>query len=453
MFHRKDAVTLAVVGLLASCGLAMADSTGVSSPALSLEPTVVTAQDSAPTAPLMMGLDKIGAAKPLTNLGINIYGWVEGGYDANLRNNAGSKNATGVFPGQSITRPRGFTNEFGNHFQLDQVAIRIERVVDSKKFDVGGLIEANFGTDDNFTTPAGANNGSTTSGWELQTPGDNPGEVPHIDFTQAYVAVNIPVGNGLKIVGGRFYAVLGYEGYDPRGNAFYSKSQIYNVEPLVNTGVIGYYTLNDQWSFAGGVTRGFNQNTEDNNGSPDGIMQVTYTPNKQWTFILNAEVGPQDTADTSHYDTMIDPIVAWQVTDKLKLAGEGIYQYDGGLNGGGGTTHAYGDNYGVALYGNYVLNDYLTLNARAEWLHTYQGAAFNGTGVLAGGGSVPTLNVYEVTAGVTITPLPKDPIGMNLSIRPEVRYDFSEDHLFVVGAPTAAYRDQWSVGADVIFKF
>ncbi len=450
MFHRKDAVTLAVVGLLASCGLAMADSTGISAPTLSLDPTVITAQDaSAPSGLLMQGLDKVGAAKPLQNLGINVYGWVEGGYTANLRNNAGSHPNSGF-----ITRPAGFGMEIGNHVELNQIAIRIEKVVDSKKFDVGGLIEANFGTDDNFTTPAASRDGGHSSGWEFQTPGDNPGEVPHIDFTQAYVSVNVPIGNGLKINAGRFYAVLGYEAFDPRGNPFYSHSMIYNVEPLLNTGVMAYYTLNDQWSFAGGITRGFNQNIEDNNSALDGIVQAAYTPNKQWSFILNAEVGPQNSGDSSHYDTMLDPIVSYQMTDKLKLAAEGIYQYDGGLNGSAaaGVTHAYGDNYGIASYVSYALNDYMTLNGRAEWLHSYTAAGVvnNPTG------GVPSLNIFEITAGVTITPLPKDPICLNLSIRPEIRYDFSDasDPLFAVGSgPSAAYRDQWTVGADVIFKF
>jgi len=259
MFHRKDAVSMAVVGLLASCGLAMAGTTQqVAAPALSLDPTVVTAQDSsAPTTPIMMLLDKVGAAKPLTSLGINIYGWVEAGYTANLRNNAGSH------PGL-ITRPLGFTEEPGNHVELNQLVLRIEKVVDSKKWDVGGLIEAAFGTDENYIE---------ANGFQYQTPGNNPGEVPHFNFSQAYVDVNVLVGNGIKIRTGLFYPLIGYESNDPRGNAFYSHSYLFFEEPLSNTGVVGYYTINDQWSVAGGITRGFNQSTEDVNGSPDGVVQ------------------------------------------------------------------------------------------------------------------------------------------------------------------------------------
>ncbi len=434
MFHRKDAVSMAVVGLLASCGLAMADTT-VKSPALSLEPTVVTAQDAgAPSGLIMQGLDKVGAAKPLQNLGINIYGWVEAGYTVNLRNNAGT--------GRFLTRPPGFSEEIGNHVTLNQAVIRIEKLVDAKKFDVGGLIEADFGDDMNFTQP---------NGIEYQTPGDNVGEVPHFDFTQAYVDVNLPVGNGLKVRAGHFYTLIGYEVIDARGNPFYSHSRLFNAEPLTNTGVIAFYTLNDQWSFAGGVTRGFNQATEDNNGSPDGVGQVTYTPNKQWQFILTTEVGPQEFDDTSHYDIMINPIAVYQMTDKLKLAAEGLIDVSGGFNGSGTTTHAYGDDYGIALYGAYVVNDYITANARADWLHTYFGRGIDNAPSGAGTG-VPSINGYSLTLGVTVTPMPKDPILQNLSIRPEVRYDVSEDHVFRTGGGNS-FRDEFTFGADVIMKF
>ncbi|MGN6371275.1 MAG: outer membrane beta-barrel protein [Phycisphaerae bacterium] len=432
MLLRKDAVSIAVLGLLATCGFAAAESTAVSAPALSLDP-VVTAQDAgAPSTPLMMGLDKLGLAKPVQSAGLNIYGWVEAGYDVNLRNNESAHGST---------HPGPFTREFGNHVIFNQLALRVEKLVDSKKWDVGGLVEVNFGTDDNFTTPASAKDGTFSSGWELTHIGDSFGESPELDIPQAYVDVNVPVGNGLKVRAGRFYTITGYESFDPRGNPFYTHSLIFSSEPAENTGVIAFYQLNDQWSVAGGISRGINQNTEDNNAWVDGLAQVIYTPNKQWTITLNAEVGPQNNADNSHWQTLINPIAAWQVTDKLKLGGEGIYVYDGGLNGSkpfGGPTHAYGDYYGTAGYVQYAINDYLTANARAEWFHSYFGS---------------NENQYELTLGVIIKPMPKDPIGQNLMIRPEIRYDVAEDHLYPVGSGSSVFRDQWTAGADVIFTF
>ncbi|MGN6371274.1 MAG: outer membrane beta-barrel protein [Phycisphaerae bacterium] len=430
--------------LVASLALAaLASSSPAASPVLTLDTSSVTTQEPpAPSSPLMIGLNKLHLAKPLQANGINIYGWVEAGYDANLRNNHGSSQSR-------ITRPLGFTQELGNHLAFNQLVVRVEKLVDPKKWDVGGLIEADFGDDTFATTPARDSRGTNTSGWEIQTPGDNPGEVPHLDFAQAYLDLNIPVGNGLKLRAGRFYTITGYESFDPRGNPFYSHSYIFNNEPVENTGVLAFYQLNDHWSFAGGISRGINQNTEDDNGAIDGLAQITYTLSKQWQFIANFEVGPQNSADNSHYDFLFNPIVVFQATEKLKLGAEGLYDYDGGFNGfaPAGVSHAYGDNYGISLYAQYAINEYLTANARAEWMHTYAGVPFP-----LDTPSNASSNAWEITAGLTIHPLPKDPIGQNLIIRPELRYDFAEDHDYATGA-TRDFKDMWSAGADVIFTF
>ena len=93
------------------------------------------------------------------------------------------------------------------------------------------------------------------------------------------------------------------------------------------------------------------------------------------------------------------------------------------------------------------------LNTRGRsGIHTVQQPVQElGATAFSGLGFVPTINVYSTTVGVTIKPLPKDPIGKNLSIRPEVRYDFSEDEIFSAG--NDSFKDQLTFGADIIFKF
>ena len=44
-----------------------------------------------------------------------------------------------------------------------------------------------------------------------------------------------------------------------------------------------------------------------------------------------------------------------------------------------------------------------------------------------------------------------NPSASTVEVRPEIRYDFSEDQDFAAG--TRPFKDMWSVGADVIFKF
>lgn len=451
MFYRKDAVLMAIAGLLAANGYAMADTPASSK--LSLVPTMITADAASERTPLMGVLDKAGAAQPLDELRLNIYGWIEAGYTYNNRHGSQGNGTTGLIPGP-------FNHEAGNHFMLNQVAIRFERLVATDKFDVGGLVDLLYGTDAAFTHSSGmALTGADPSSDDSPTTTSPFGEKYRADYefdiVQAYAVVNLPVGSGLQLTIGKFVTLLGYETIDPRGNPFYSHSYIFGTLPFTQTGVLGTYQVNEQFKVIAGVTRGWDQTFEDSGPEGgecalDALGQFAYMPNKQLTILVNWSVGPQNFGDTSHYRTAIDPIVVWQVNDQLKLAAEGLYIYDGGLNGdaiGTGVTHAYGDAWGAAVYASYMINEYFTLNGRFEKIH-YSDRT---TAVVGTGGS---LSIYSITLGTTITPLPKDPLGKNIMIRPEIRYDFSDSS---VNPPYPAYgrnfKDQLTFGADVVVKF
>ena len=53
------------------------------------------------------------------------------------------------------------------------------------------------------------------------------------DITQAYIDVNVPMGNGLIIRTGKFVSLMGYETIDPRGNPFYSHSYLFSAPTSV----------------------------------------------------------------------------------------------------------------------------------------------------------------------------------------------------------------------------
>jgi len=451
---------MAVAGVLANAGFAMADTNQIATPVLTLqsEPTQVAAEPTAPDGLIMQGLAKVGAEKTLNDYGINIYGFVEGGYTYNHRHN--TSNVGGIII------PGPFNHEFGNHFMLNQVDLRFERLVDGKKWDVGGMVEVMYGSDAARIHSSGMGfNGSDPT--DNNRPNDpkavaNLDPIWQFDVTQAYIDIGIPVGNGLKIRAGKFVTLLSYETIDPRNNPFYSHSYLFSMVPFTQTGILGFYTINDQFSVAGGFTRGWNETLEDGGSCAiDFLGQVNYKINSQWGLTVNLSVGPQNGADTSHYRTAIDPIVTFKATDKLSFAAETLYVYDGGRNGSGSVTHAYGDTWGIALYGSYIVNDFVTANVRLEKAHfdTSIGGLNVGEAALGsssfsafGRNTVFNTNFYAITLGTTITPFPKDPIGKNLSVRPEVRYDYCEDHVFGNGT-NDRFKDQLTFGADVIFKF
>jgi hypothetical protein len=462
---------MAVASLLASCGFAMADTTEIQVPKLTLDPKVITA-DAAPSEGLLMqALGKAGGAdKTLSDLGITASGFIEGGYTVNHRQPTWSN-----VNGPRIIIPGPFNHEIGNHFMLNQLDFQISKTVDPSKgkFDVGGEIEFLYGTD-------AARIHSTGLGYNGSDPTDNnspsdPRAVANVDpqyqfdIPQAFIDIGLPVGNGLTLRAGKFVTLLSYETIDPRNNPFYSHSYLFSAVPGTQTGILAIYPLNDQWKITAGLTRGWDialEESQDASGRescyPDLLGQIAYTPNKQLNVMFNFTSGPENAGDTSHYRTALDPVIIYKATDKLTLGLEGLYVYDGGRNSAhlsdptSNVTHGYGDVWGAVAYAGYALNDYLTLNARAEKAHSYLNSPFFfDPAVAADAPFTPHgINAYEVTLGVTIKPMPKDPIGQNLSIRPEVRYDFtdSEDHKFYQ-AGNNTFKDQLTFGADFIFTF
>lgn len=420
MFYRKDAVALAALSMLASAGFVMAESKN----ALTLDSSVVNAAEAADRTLLMGGLDRIGAAQPLEAAGINVYGWVQGGYSANLRNTNGFKNVPRI-SGVS------FNSQPENEFMLNQVVLRFERLVDMKKpIDIGFLVELMYGSDAGLIHSNGLEYGNNNA--------FNPDN--QFDIPQAYVDISLgQVGNGLKFRVGKFATLLGYETIAPTTNPFYSHSYVFGVLPFTHTGVLGTYTVNDQVAITLGATRGWDQATEDiNEGGDvcgwDVLGQVAWTPNQQTSVFYNFSVGPQNAGDTDHWRVANNLVITYAVNDRLKLALDGVYIADHAYDAG-----TYGDVWGAAAYASYVINEFFTFNARIEKLHDYR----FGT----------TLNFYEATLGLTIKPFPKDPIGQNLTVRPEIRYDWSEDEVYTAGRSNNFYQDQWSAGIDFIFTF
>ena len=447
MFYRRDAVLMAVAGLLATSGFAMADSAPKTS--LSLDPKVLTADATASDGLLMMGLGKVGAGQTLKDLKLNIYGWVESGYTYNHRH--GSVNET-IIPGP-------FNHERGNHYMLNQVDLRFERLVDPTKFDVGGMVELMYGSDAARIHSSGLGyNGSDPTDNNIPVDDDavaNNHPILQFDIPQAYVDFGVPIGNGLRVRVGKFATLLSYEAIDPRANPFYSHSYLFNAVPFTQTGIMGDYKFNDKLELQLGVTRGWDKTLEDPGCAIDVLGQVAYKFNDQLQAVFNFSVGPQNGVndgsvdayeDNGHYRVAMDPILYWQVTKQLKLGVEGLYIFDGGANGSVGATHAYGDVWGAAGYAAYTVNDMLTVNARLEKAHAY-------VGDYLGLGNDSAINVYEVTLGVTVTPMPKDQYLKGLSIRPEIRYDFTDSSSRGFTAGGKVFDDQLTFGADVIFQF
>jgi hypothetical protein len=420
MLHRKGAALVAASALLACAGLVKAAEPQAQSaiPAgsgMTLDKPVYLA-DTGPADTSIMGLmDKAGWNKTMGDYGLTIGGWVEGSWTYNARNVQVNPGRVFDFETQDLT--------------LNQLVIYVEKPIDFSKKEgtIGGRMEWMWGADARLIHSNGL----------FDHYGVNDGPENQFDLTQAYIDVYL--GNGLNIRVGKFVTLMGAETINPNSNAFYSHSYLFGFAiPFTHTGGYLTWVANDAWTFDLGVSRGWEQSLEDNNGCAiDVFGRATWTINpKTGTKLLVTGIGgPERAGNTSDYRYVLDAVFMTNIGDNLMLSVNG----DLGYEQSAGTD---GDDawwYGVAVYAGYKVSDMITINARGEWFEDPDGARGLGT----------TGSVYEVTLGLDIHPLASNKNFASLRIRPEIRYDYSEDAFFAGGQK----HDQWTAGIDAIFGF
>ncbi|HSZ55368.1 MAG TPA: outer membrane beta-barrel protein [Tepidisphaeraceae bacterium] len=451
MLHRNGVAKLAVCAAMACAtvvGAEEIDGAGQdkgirplylqdSQPASAPSTEATTAPAPPPPKALMAGLEAIGVGKALEDANITVGGYVEGGYTISF-----SK------PPNDILAGRVFDTK-NNSIVLDQLDFFFDRPVDYGKaatnhtIDIGGHFDFIYGWDSGlihssgiFDSP-GIPAGVGTGFYDSRTHPEN-----QADFTQAYVDLALPIGSGLRLRFGKFVTLFGYETINPTTNPFYSHTYSFGFAiPFTQTGIMGEYKLSDDWLLDAGITRGWNQSLKDNNGDPDFLGEVTWTPQgsdflKKWKVIGNVSLGPQTTNDNSNWWTVLEAIASYAATDKWSFAADLVYGDAPHANAGASAQW-----YGIAGYGAYVFNDYFTFNGRAEW---YGDANSFTIGIPPG-----AQNLYEFTVNADIKPFPSSTLGQNLIIRPELRFDYSAKPFFNAGTK----YDQLTFGIDAYYMF
>ena len=334
MFRRKGLALVAACAAMACTGMVRAADVAAASDSnfsFNTNTQPVSLDDATPRKPLMAGLDKIGLAKGLDALGLNIYGYVEGGWTLDFSN---PPDGPGGVPSHHIVG-RSFDTQ-SNSILLDQVDLVLERTVDltKKKFDLGFRIEQIYGADAAYIH----SNGLTIYG--PSRIGDARTPKTQYDLNQAYVDIAFGmVGNGLDIRLGKWNTLLGYEVISPTGNPFYSHSFAFFNLPFTQTGALATYNVTDSLSVTGGMSRGWDQATNDNNGDIDLTGQVKYTKGK-FTGYLNGTTGNEEASDADdhrHHASVttgtgpcsdVDRVVLTAYSDQLTVSANGMYAFE-----------------------------------------------------------------------------------------------------------------------------
>jgi len=347
-------------------------------------------------------------------------------------------------------------------FNLDVVQLRIEKPLDESEWAAGYRVDLWAGPD--------ANTLGTQS--TLSTGGSDFG------IRQAYVALRMPVGNGLDWKVGVFDSIIGYESVESPIDPNYTRSYGHSIEPQTHTGILGSYRFNDMLSVSAGVANTVNSsiNSRAQSGSFGGTL-------------FGTTVAPGDNAYGESYKAYMASIALTAPDSMGFLSGSTLYM--GVVNGYNNSVLRTG--LGMPQYNVYVGGTIATpvtgLRLGAAWdlleVETHFSSPSAGVSgpVDAAVYSVAGYVSYQATEKLSFHfrgeyadgTLDTSPLGggihakalamtgtvqydlwKNVLSRVELRWDHScsDVDLFgvtVPGAPTE--KNAWMLAANLIYKF
>ncbi len=224
-------IVLGVSGVVAGENqLSLADASGAAEPTPATEaasapcaetPAPEAASTEWPPGLLQQGLDTIGLGKPMQDLGLRAYGYVETGMTFKMH---------GPLPRRQGLPLRGFESRRVGNVRLHQLMFTLDRPVDtSKSFDMGGRVDFLYGSDATLIHQLRMFDTN-------QTHHDVNYEIPQ-GYGEMWFKTG-PDGQGFDIIFGKWFTTIGGEVFSAPGNYLYSRSLLYVfAEPVSHTGL------------------------------------------------------------------------------------------------------------------------------------------------------------------------------------------------------------------------
>ncbi len=317
-------------------------------------------------------------------------------------------------------------------FNLNYVKVQLEKPIDEGTWSAGYKTEIMFGPD------AGV------------MPGRLGGAGGEIALKQAYIALRVPVGNGIDLKVGQFDPIVGYEVTDSYANPNFSRSLAFNnLEPFGHQGVLATYQFNDVLGASVGVANTANTGATAVAAGAGGStinMRRGFESYKAYMagLVIKAPESMGWLAGSALYAGIVkglqvgndnDPVtyyVGGSLATPIKELSVGA-AYDYLANG------SFAGSYGNAtsLYLNFQATEKLKLNTRLEY-------ATSSGGVFA-------TNAGNDESVVGVTGTADYALFANVVTRVEVRWD-----TVVGGANLRAFdgeKNDVSVALNVIYKF
>ena len=159
-------------------------------------------------------------------------------------------------PAYAFNRALGSSQAQGaNGFNLDVIGLTLEKPITEGEWAAGYKVDL-------WAGPY-ANNLNTSSAFPTAN-----------DFCikQAYVALKVPVGNGINLKMGVFDSPLGYESSASVANPNFTRSYGYTIEPTTFTGLLGTYQICEVVAVSAGVANTYGPAINERNDNNPGYL-------------------------------------------------------------------------------------------------------------------------------------------------------------------------------------
>jgi hypothetical protein len=333
--------------------------------------------------------------------GVELSGFASASYTYNFNQPADRLNGGQIFDTQH------------DEFMFNKVVVILDSPVDYNPFDwkAGFYTELVLGQD-----ARGYHSVSPDNSNGLFNIGDNG------DLLQAYVQFNIPVGNGVKVVFGKYATPVGYELNEQELNPNWSLGyQFTYLEPFTHTGLQIGYKIDDAWEVQLLINQGWD-NVKDNNQSKSFMGHVNYTPNDATWVGFTLFGGPEqsdfrnDPANAvpganGHWRYGLNAAMTHHCTPKLLTA----LQADWGEEQGGGPNGGTAVWYGFGMWMVYDWTEKVQTALRADFISDEHGNRTSDFLFPVNNGQ----DVWSLTLTLNYKPVE------GLRIAPEIRYDHS----------------------------
>ena len=278
---------------------------------------------------------------------------IEAGILANLANPANGQNFGQLY------------SDHANSVMLNQILMTFQRPLDPNAagYDFGFMLQGLYGSDARFNHVLGFDDYLLNGRNQLVPMG-------------IYVLAHLPwfTGGGVDVKVGLTGGAMGFDAVDPSVRPFYTYGYISNyLVPFLHVGGIVTWHVDDVLALYTGIDCGSQTSfgSNDNNSLPAGYFGFGLDGllDGKLNVLAMSRLGPEepllvDPNANSLMTSWNDVTVIYKRDDKLNIAGEANFYYDGGLNNTA---------YGLAAYLTYAYSDRVSFNARAEVMRDNSG--------------------------------------------------------------------------------